>query len=46
MKGMASDETPPVRSAGSASSATPHTSIPAADACTSRDPASSTFQPA
>src|SRR5215216_4721097 len=46
MYGIASDEMPPVISAGSASSATPQTSSPAVDARTSRAPASSTFQPA
>src|SRR5215204_3848266 len=46
MNGIASDETPRVSSAGTANSATPQTSSPAADACASREPANSTFQPA
>ena len=37
MKGTASEETPPVNSAGTASSATPKTSTPAVDAAVSRD---------
>src|SRR5215212_6986588 len=46
MYGSASDEMPPVITAGTASSATPQTSSPAVDERTSRAPASSTFQPA
>ena len=46
MYGTASAETPPVTSAGTASSATPQTSSPAVEARVSRDPASSTFHPA
>ena len=46
MKGTASDETPPVSTAGTASSATPKMRTPAVEAAVSRDPASSTFQPA
>jgi hypothetical protein len=46
MYGMASAETPPVASAGTASSATPQIKRPAVDARVSRAPASSTFHPA
>jgi hypothetical protein len=46
MYGMASAETPPVTSAGTASNTTPQINSPAVDARTSRAPASNTFHPA
>src|SRR5215207_832221 len=46
MKGTASLEMPPVTSAGAARRTVPHTSSPAVEDWVSRDPASSTFQPA
>src|SRR4029079_7391885 len=46
MYGTASEDTPPVIPAGSASTATPQISSPAVVDSVLRDPASSTFQPA
>src|SRR5215217_3496470 len=46
MKGTASDETPPVNIAGRANRARPQIKSPAVEERTSRDAASSTFQPA